>query len=229
MFANWKCNKTVDQAIAWLEEFECFLKTRSLTDVEFVICPPFPYLPVLSASIEKSCLDVSLASQTISDVSSGSFTGEVSAEMVTSWVKYSLIGHSEQRMSRKITDEKVADTVVLCQKSNISPVVCVSNLEQIKNLIKNSLVKRDGLLIAFEPLESISHDGNFNPADPDKVLDFINLAKEIVPDAEFIYGGSVNPDCFGSYLDIPLKGFLVGQSSLDPEIFYNLAAYAKDT
>src|SRR6056297_1234340 len=69
--------------------------------VEFLVCPPSPYLASVSEQLAGS--GVELGAQDVSEHESGAYTGEVSAAMLADLgCRYAIVGHSERR-DRKST------------------------------------------------------------------------------------------------------------------------------
>ena len=71
-------------------------RSKNFHDCDVVILPPYLYLNEVSLLLEKSHL--SLGSQNICQFNNGSYTGEISAQMISELgCDYVLIGHSERR------------------------------------------------------------------------------------------------------------------------------------
>ena len=74
---NWKMNKTVAEAAAFVD---ALLPRISATQHDVVICPPFT---ALSAVVERRYgTAVKVAAQNMHEAESGAYTGEVSAAML---------------------------------------------------------------------------------------------------------------------------------------------------
>ena len=103
MAANWKMNKTVNEALAFAE---AFIRLGENTEVDIVIAPPFTSLAALSQAI--SGTGVKLAAQNTHSEASGAFTGEISPDMLKEFdCQYTLVGHSERRALFGETDAEV--------------------------------------------------------------------------------------------------------------------------
>ena len=90
-------NKTFQEAddlvSGIMDEME---KTPLDANTQVVICPPFPYLEMVSDYGDDSYFMV--GAQNVSDQESGAYTGEVSAAMLESMdIDYCIVGHSERR------------------------------------------------------------------------------------------------------------------------------------
>ena len=69
------------------------LEQSDLSNLKLVICPAYPFLPILHSR------KFYLGAQDVSEYKNGSYTGEVSAEMLKSLdVQYVIIGHHEREM-----------------------------------------------------------------------------------------------------------------------------------
>lgn len=92
---NWKLNKGAPDAAAELAaELLTLLDGRS--DAEVVICPPFTALSAVAQSLKGG--PAALGAQDVFWKTSGAYTGEVSAEMLTALgVSHVIVGHSERR------------------------------------------------------------------------------------------------------------------------------------
>src|SRR3990172_10498917 len=91
---NWKMNKTVAQAVSYVESFKP--RVAGLKGVEVALCPPATALhPVKQALADSS---IALAAQDLFWEEEGAFTGLISPLMLVEiGCKYVIIGHSERR------------------------------------------------------------------------------------------------------------------------------------
>src|SRR6476646_11788830 len=105
--ANWKMNKTVVEAAAFVD---ALLPRISATQHDVVICPPFT---ALTAVVERRYgTAVKVAAQNMHEADSGAFTGEISAPMLAELdVEAVVLGHSERRQFFNESDEALARKV----------------------------------------------------------------------------------------------------------------------
>ncbi len=225
------------------EARETFIKikkeTRSLRNVQTVICPPFIYVGDLRKLITGH--RIALGAQNAWHENDDAYTGEVSpAQIASLGISFVIIGHSERRALGE-TDELINKKIVAAIKSGLTVVLCVGEkqrdqdgkyLEYIATQIKSdlkSVSKKDlqKIIIAYEPIWAIGKNA-LRAASTDDALEVSILIKrtlaslykkewEIVP---ILYGGSTNEKNAREFLlRSQVDGLLVGRASLDPKIF----------
>ena len=135
-----------------------------------------------------------LGAQNIHHENEGAYTGEISANLIKSYSKYSIIGHSERRLNGE-TNEIITKKIISCLENNIKPILCVgeynyvdnanetfkiieAQLKPLKSIVSNS---NHSLLIAYEPVWAI---GNNNSCDPDRAGEIANFIKRFVADTK---------------------------------------------
>lgn len=223
--ANWKLNKTISEAIEWLKEFGIQKTEFRSQNVKIVVCPSFTVLSELQRELKKTKLPIKLGAQNVSQFEKGQYTGEVSAGMLQGLVNYVIIGHSEIRKHFGETDQIISEKAKQCEKYGITPILCASNLDQLRGC-----EKAKDLVVAYEPLEAISTEGEFHPDDPDHANEIAGKIKEIIGSKNrVLYGGSVHKDnvkYFAARKNI--DGLLVGQASLDAERFVEILKKMKN-
>lgn len=205
VIANWKENKTVSEVMAWVDVFN---KGVNKENVEVVICPSFVALPMMANGVSK-LENVKLGAQDVSKFEEGQYTGEVSAKMLKGLVDYVIVGHSERRKYFSETDEDVNLKIEQCLKHDLTPIVCVSKIEQVST---------NKAIFAYEPLSAV---GTGTPDTPENAQKFAEKIKnEVGENVKVLYGGSVNAKNAMSFVEqSDIDGVLVGQASLDPKEF----------
>ena len=115
---NWKMNLSHSDSTRLIDE----INTKEIhPDVELIVAPPSIYL----SSLHKKQHHFSLSAQNIHFEENGAFTGEISAEMLSSLnINYAIVGHSERRSMFHETDEIIFKKVKSLLKYNISPIFC---------------------------------------------------------------------------------------------------------
>jgi len=190
---------------------------KNLKNVEIVICPPFLYILNLKSQI----LNLKLGAQDCFWEEKGAFTGEVSPKMLKDLGRcdYVILGHSERRKYLKETDEMINKKIKAALKSDLTPILCIENISQLKKRTKDLLRKEQKkLIIAYEPVFAI---GTGKPCTPEKAKEMKTAIKKIInKDISIIYGGSVNSQNAADYIKMAgFQGLLVGGASLNPAEF----------
>jgi len=216
--ANWKSNKTVTEATAWVQSF---LQTQKKANRQYVVCPPMPLLPFI-LDLKKS--DVALGVQDLSPYGAGAYTGEVSGYSLQDLgVTYAILGHSERRKYFHESSIMVAKKVAQAIDFGIQPIICVDR-EQIKEQADAlSTDEKKKVIIAYEPVHAISTFGG--KEDPlDVTLGVIAEIRDAFgKESVVLYGGSVSPENSIVYLENEaIDGALVGGASLVAEKFSQL-------
>ena len=238
--ANWKMQKTADEAAAFVE---LLLPTlRDIDQCDVVLAPAFTALDRLASALGGS--GVALAAQNVSPQSDGAFTGEISARMlVEHGCEYTIVGHSERRALYGETSALVARKAQVLQSAGIRPIVCVGEtlqdreanrtLDVIRTDLEASLAGVDAgdgdrLVIAYEPVWAIGTGKTATPEIAQEVHGFIRerLHKQYGSVADSIriqYGGSVKPDNVAELMaQSDIDGGLVGGAALEPGSFSQL-------
>ncbi|MGF1507277.1 MAG: triose-phosphate isomerase, partial [Anaerolineae bacterium] len=238
---NWKMNKTIDEALAFVEAVKGPLE--AIDAVDYGICAPFTALAPLHDAVAGT--RIKLGAQNMYWEESGAFTGEISPLMLKGLCENVVIGHSERRQYFGETDETVNRKIKAALEHGLQPIVCVGeNLEQneaeqteevVSTQVRGAFADlredqvRD-IVIAYEPIWAI---GTGKAATPKQANDVIgNVGRATVADmfgtdvAEQMviqYGGSIKPANVEELMSQPeINGGLVGGASLDPESFVTL-------
>jgi triosephosphate isomerase (TIM) len=235
---NWKMNKTIAEARAFIAELEPELKT--IQGVDKVLCPPFVDLLPVAALLQGT--DIFVGAQDMHWESKGAFTGEISPGMVAEFCKYVIIGHSERRSYFGETDDTVNKKLIAAQAVNLTPIICVGETlvenesgrtsevvsrqirAGLRNLEKNQAMK---IIIAYEPVWAIgtgraSTGENANAVIRETIRKPLAgmYGEDTAQAVRVLYGGSVtgsNADEFFSQPEI--DGALVGGASLKLDEF----------
>jgi triosephosphate isomerase len=241
--ANWKMNKTIEEAEAFLG---AFLPSLPELGPGVVICPSFL---ALKATVEL-CLQsrVRVAAQNMHEAESGAFTGEVSAPMLREiGVDAVILGHSERRQYFNERDEALARKVPAALGAGLEPILCVGETESerdhhdteavlsrqvMTDLAELPSAQLDQVVIAYEPVWAIGTGRTATAEQAEEAILFIrNLVRaRDAPAAErirILYGGSVKPGNAAELIAQPnIDGALVGGASLEPDQFAEIVAAA---
>lgn len=248
IIANWKMNPV--KGTEARKMFQGINKTASsLKNVETVVCPPLVYLESLGTLVtHRSCV---LGAQDAFWEHQGSYTGQVSPDMVfNTKARYVIVGHSERRAMGE-TDELVAKKLKSILQFPLIPVVCIGEkkrdddaqyIKEIKKQFKDSIagltldeIKR--LVIAYEPVWAIgSHaQGVCSPASCREIVQVIRQvladvmgSTDAAKQVPVVYGGSVDTENAQGFLEDGLvQGLLIGRASLDPKGFGTILKIAE--
>jgi triosephosphate isomerase (TIM) len=241
IIANWKMNKTNEQAAHYIKELRH--KLHAVHDKEIVVCPSFVSIITCFDCARGS--NIQVGAQDIHHLKSGAYTGEVSAEMISEFCSHVIVGHSERRaMGEK--DEDVNRKVKAAIQEGLIPIVCIGEtLEQRKakktmQVLRSQLEKAlqgvsniDKLIIAYEPVWAISGGhASHEPATPDAAekehKHIRSLIELLYPGhgakIRIVYGGSVKAENAKGFLHkADIDGCLVGNASLDVDSFARIA------
>lgn len=216
IIANWKSNKTISEALSWIDEVGPNLQRRE--DIKVVVCPPFTDVEEVKKAVLVANYPILVGAQDLSQFEDGPYTGEESARILSEIVDLAILGHSERRKNFGETDEMVAEKVLQAKKFNIIPLVCVQD--------ENTPVSEWAELVAYEPVFAI---GTGSPDTPDSAAKVAGVLKEKAGREIFVlYGGSVTSENAKAFLQQEnLSGLLIGGASLDPQEFLRIVEIAK--
>ena len=216
---------------------------KKMTRTEIVLCPPAVHLEAFKKLKSKK---VSLGAQNIFWERSGSYTGEVSADMVKNFgADYVILGHSERRRYFGENNEEISLKIMAALKTGISPILCVGEndkrgnsagavLAQLKSCLTEVTVTRiENVVICYEPVWAISANKPDHLPTTDEVMSARILIKKflvqkygvkVADKVKIIYGGSVDAKNVKSIcVDSGMDGALVGRESLAPFEFVKIA------
>jgi len=231
---NWKMNKTIAEAVSFVEAVEPLLHD----DADFGVGTGFL---ALQSSV-KSAKNLIIAAQNVHFEDSGAFTGEVSVSMLKEvGVKWCIIGHSERRQMFNETDETVNKKAKKLLANGILPILCCGEtLSQFEagdtEKVVRSQVKAglDGLnpedvaqlVLAYEPIWAIGTGKNATKEIAQSTCAIVRdevkqiFGREVSEKVRIQYGGSVKPENIKEYMAEPdIDGALIGGASLKVDSF----------
>lgn len=245
---NWKMNKAFQDAEELLYDLsEQIEDGQKSSKVEVIVCPPCLYMEMaldLSRNEEDERL-FGVGAQDVSEHEQGAYTGEISADMLSSMgVEYCIVGHSERRKYFKETDGQVARKVENLLKEGITPIVCVGesledreagrHFDVIRSQVENGLFGFQQLdfvkvIIAYEPIWAIGTGKTATPDQAQEVHAFIRkvveekYGKEVARNLSILYGGSCNAkNAAELFAQSDVDGGLIGGASLKAEDFVTI-------
>ena len=238
---NWKCNKTVAEALDLVTGLKREL--AAVKEVDIVVCPPFTALESVSREILDS--NIRLGAQNFGESGYGAFTGEIAAGMLKEFsVGYVILGHSERRQYQKESDALIAKKAAAAHAANLVPIVCVGEtLLERESGITNQVVETQvrgslaGLtpeqvertVLAYEPVWAIGTGKTATSAQAQEVHAFIRgvltalHGEAVAKRVRIQYGGSVKANNARELLGQPdIDGALVGGAALEVRSFADI-------
>lgn len=231
---NWKMNGSKAFVEQWVSGLIGGLSNQQ---VDVAVCPTYVHIPqTLTACAGSS---ISVGAQDCSHVSSGAYTGEVSAPMLRDqgcrWV---ILGHSERRQYHGEQSALVGVKLSAAVESGLLPILCVGEtLEQresgeaeavVASQLEGSLREQGslaGLVVAYEPVWAIGTGLTASPEQAQEMHAFIRQSLENIPGLDaaatrLLYGGSVKGANAGElFSQTDIDGALVGGAALDASEF----------
>jgi len=244
---NWKCYKTVDEAIALAEGV--VRAVAEIPGVEVVLCPPFVALTAVRQRIAGSRVRLGAQNAYLEE---GAFTGEIAPRMLAGLCEYVILGHSERRRIFGESDVTINARVRAALGLGLSPILCVGeSLEQnergdmeavVSGQVRAALEGVNGQqwlgmggAIAYEPVWAIGTGRPCHGPAANAIIGMIRglLAGLYGPEAagavRIQYGGSVNAGNIAEFMEQPeVDGALVGGASLQVEEFGSIVRKAAE-
>ena len=240
--ANWKMNKTIQEAVSTAKELKKLVKDAK--NAEVVICPPFTALQAVGKELRKS--NIKLGAQNMHFEDFGAYTGDISPLMLRdAGCEYVILGHSERREFFNESDMLINKKVLSALVHKLKPILCVGETfeerssnkarEVIDKQLRNCLDRIDAkqmhkIAIAYEPVWAISRGSpNTKPATKEVAEETHKIIRKLLEEifdsatakiTRILYGGSVKPENAKGLLSMPnINGALVGNASLDAKSF----------
>jgi triosephosphate isomerase len=219
--ANWKMNGTRSSFVDFIGKLNG--KSNEIVS-RLVICPPFTSFP----DNIKLSNNISIGAQNCHHRKSGSYTGEISAEMLKELgCTHVILGHSERTDE---TDSEIKLKSETAIESGLHPIICVGEnaedhksgktKETIEYQCKNRLPTHGEYTVAYEPIWAI---GTGHVPSNNVIAEVIEVIKSCTGKKHIIYGGSVSSENIENLLNISsLSGVLIGSASLDFNCFYKI-------
>ena len=242
---NWKMNKTPAEAKELIAAIAPLVKDAAC---DVVACTPF--VDLASAQEAAAGTNIQIGAENCHWEKSGAYTGEISAEMLSSMgVNIVIIGHSERRQYFGETDVTVQKRVRAALDAGLTVILCVGEtLEQREQGITSELVAMQTkialggvseeelkrVIIAYEPVWAIGTGKTATAQQANEVCHTIreciaSVYSQAAADGITIqYGGSMNAGNAAELLAQPdVDGGLIGGASLKPNDFATIVAAAQ--
>ncbi|MGH7738311.1 MAG: triose-phosphate isomerase [Candidatus Tyrphobacter sp.] len=240
---NWKMNETAREATALARGICERLGASPPSHVRVVMAPPFTALAAVGEAIAGT--PIALGAQDLFWKDAGAFTGAISAPMLVDLgVRYVIVGHSERRRYFGESDDDVRRKTRAALAHGLQPVVAVGETseerdagitdERVRTQVRAAIdaiapgdLRR--IAIAYEPVWAIGTGRSCEPAEADRVMRLIRVCAGGLEDLPVLYGGSVTPANFPSYLAFDgCSGGLIGGASLDAQAFASIVRAASE-
>jgi len=233
--ANWKMNLTLQQGETLIDEL--LATPHDLAENQLaVFAVPFPYLISIKNKLAGK-KNVFVAAQNCNNKKSGAYTGEVSAEMLTSiGIQYVVLGHSERREYFNESNTMLAEKVNICFDNDLTAIFCCGEPLSIREAgTQNSFVETQlkeslfhltaeqltGFIIAYEPIWAIGTGKTATSEQAQEMHAHIRsviagkYGAAIADSISILYGGSVKANNAAEIFGQPdVDGGLVGGASL---------------
>jgi triosephosphate isomerase len=230
---NWKMHKTVAETTAYLEA----IINEDLPDtVDVVCCPAFMSLPAAVMVVTGS--QIGLGAQNVHWETSGAFTAEVAAPMLTEiGVQWVIVGHSERRTLFAESDETALDRARAAQTAGLEVIYCIGETLGERDAGETFAVLErqtaalgsldpDHLVLAYEPVWAIGTGRTATPTQAQEAHGFLRVRVASIFDGataenlRIVYGGSLKPANAHELLPLAdVDGGLIGGASLDVSSF----------
>lgn len=244
---NWKMNLTFPEARELALRLNTWTKANK-PEAEVIIAPPHLYLEQINKDLRNSTITV--ASQNVSAMPNGAFTGDVSAEQLLSiGIKTSIVGHSERRAYHYEQDKYIGKKITHLYENGMSPILCVGeklgereqkrHFDVVKHQLNVALERQKpedlmNLIVAYEPVWAIGTGKTATPEEAQEMHEFIRKTIgeqhgiKVANNTTILYGGSVNPgNARDLFMQYDIDGALVGGASLNFADFVTIISARK--
>ncbi len=212
-----------------------------IAPLDVVICPPFVSMTEVGRAIEGSAICLG-AQNVFWESNEGPYTGEVSAQMLSGWCDYVIVGHSERRQHFNETDAIVNRKVQAGLYYGMRVIICVgedvheNRAGNTKDVIERQIreaylgvTHKDALqtVVAYEPIWAIGTGLASDPVEANKVCaEYVRgtlynmYGDEVSEKIRIQYGGSINKNNISEFIvQSDIDGVLIGGASLSAEDF----------
>ncbi len=234
---NWKMYKTIDQAVAFIDEITPLAETSSS---KIMLAVPFTAINALAEKVKGT--NIIIGAQNMNDATEGAFTGEVAAVMLKdAGAQFVLLGHSERRQIYHEDNALINRKVLRAFDCGLAPLLCVGESFEDRQEHKTHDVLRTQLTealkgcskdaaktltVAYEPVWAIGTGLAATPELAEEAMhDIRQMLTEIFDSATaetvpLLYGGSANASNAENYLKCSeIDGLLIGSASLATDSF----------
>jgi triosephosphate isomerase len=239
--------KTPDESVAFVKDL--LPQIEQISGAERVVAPTFLAVTQVAEALRGTPIKV--AAQNAHWENSGAYTSQVSAAMLSGYVEYAIIGHSECRAYLAETDANVNRKAKALLAHGIKPIIAVGeSLEQneagetasfVGQQVRAALEGIDAadipsIVIAYEPIWAIGTGRSATAEQANAIIrDVVRgtvtqlYGTSVAEQVRIQYGGSVKPDNMLEYMQqTDIDGALVGGASLKVQDFVSLVKSAAE-
>ncbi len=236
---NWKMNNNAEQTQQLINDLKTAVSGLE-TETRIIIAPTFVNLALAQNNVAGSSIEV--AAQNMHQAKNGAYTGEISADMLTSIGLQSVIlGHSERRTYFGENDATLIEKVTAALENELEVIFCFGELledrksdnhfnvveSQLKNVLFNlSASSWEKIVLAYEPVWAIGTGETASPEQAQEMHAFIRslitdqYGAEVANNVSILYGGSVKPNNAEEiFSKEDVDGGLIGGASLKAQDF----------
>lgn len=240
--SGWKMELSYSQSIRAAIELD--EKLKGFHDFPVVIFPAFTALAAIHQCISpESC--VKLGGQDVFWEESGSYTGEVSAQMLLDvGCEYVEINHQERRTFLRETDEMSNKKLKMALSDGLKPFLCIGEEKkgadeetrkyiksQMLLLLKNiSCTDVKEIIFAYEPRWAIGNYGKISFAHIEKSHGLIRsvigslYGTDVAHDVKIIYGGGITMDSYARIAELQnVNGLFTTKCGINPSLYSEIA------
>lgn len=226
IISNWKMNLPDN-----IEKIINISNQHAKENLEISIAPPFTEIEYLSSLIKN--INLNISAQNVASKEEGSYTGEVSAKILSKHkLKYCIVGHSERRKYFNESDEEISKKIKNLKENSIIPVLCIGENKKISFNNKKTILKEQfqkciddndikDLILAYEPVWAIGSGESLNIDEAEDIIDYLKDSFiKYFNSLRVQYGGSVTSRNVKSFFKSTLvDGVLLGKSGLSSKEF----------
>lgn len=244
---NWKMNHCYTEATSFVNNLLPELAEVNKANIELMIAPSFLFIEKLKILADESSLKIGC--QDVSSQSEGAYTGEVSAQMLSSVnCDFAIIGHSERRSYHNESNGLIKEKLIRLFEYDIRPIVCLGeSLEErdkgitdqvIINQLEGcftgiDLTKHPEVIIAYEPVWAIGTGKTATPEMAEEVHSLIRkwltseYNQKCAEAIHILYGGSMKASNIKDLVSQPnIDGGLIGGASLKVDSYLEMIKIA---
>ena len=240
---NWKMNNNINETKELIQGLKNEMEAVTLNNARVIIAPSFINLQQAISETNDSVIEVS--AQNLHQAKSGAYTGEVSADMLTSvGVKTVIVGHSERRAYFNETDDILSEKVNAAIENDFEIIFCFgeqledreanNHFKVVESQLKNALFSLPSsafskVVLAYEPVWAIGTGKTASADQAQEMHQFIRglfveaYGQGLADSISILYGGSVKPANAEEIFSKPdVDGGLIGGASLKAKDFSDI-------